>query len=118
VAGSAVGDLDAAPAHHAYRVGGAGVRAAAGAESLDRVSRQLLQHRFGDLRPRCSRYRETGADGLTKTVRVITAAAAIMLAVFLALAVSGEISLKLLGVDMATAVFFDATSVRMCSCGR
>jgi RND superfamily putative drug exporter len=53
------------------------------------------------------------ADGLAKTARVITAAAAIMVAVFLALAVSDEIFLKLLGVGMATAIFLDATVVRM-----
>jgi RND superfamily putative drug exporter len=53
------------------------------------------------------------ADGLAKTARVVTAAAAIMVAVFLALAVSEEIFLKLLGVGMATAIFLDATVVRM-----
>jgi putative drug exporter of the RND superfamily len=52
-------------------------------------------------------------DGLAKTARVITAAAAIMVAVFLALAVSDEIFLKLLGVGMATAIFLDATVIRM-----
>ena len=44
---------------------------------------------------------------------MITAAAAIMVSVFLALAVSDEIFLKLLGVGMATAIFLDATVVRM-----
>jgi RND superfamily putative drug exporter len=53
------------------------------------------------------------ADGLAKTARVITAAAAIMVTVFLALAVSDEIFLKLLGFGMATAIFLDATVVRM-----
>ncbi len=53
------------------------------------------------------------AEGLAKTARVITAAAAIMVSVFLALAVSDEIFLKLLGVGMATAIFLDATVVRM-----
>jgi RND superfamily putative drug exporter len=53
------------------------------------------------------------ADGLAKTARVITAAAAIMVAVFLAFLVSDEIFLKLLGVGMATAIFLDATVVRM-----
>jgi RND superfamily putative drug exporter len=53
------------------------------------------------------------ADGLAKTARVITAAAAIMVAVFLAFVVSDEIFLKLLGVGMATAIFLDATVVRM-----
>jgi len=62
------------------------------------------------------RHRQTGravADGLAKTARVISAAAAIMVAVFLALAVSDEIFLKLLGVGMAAAIFLDATVVRM-----
>jgi RND superfamily putative drug exporter len=53
------------------------------------------------------------ADGLAKTARIITAAAAIMVAVFLALAVSDEIFLKLMGVGMATAILLDATVVRM-----
>jgi putative drug exporter of the RND superfamily len=53
------------------------------------------------------------AEGLAKTARVITAAAAIMVAVFLALAVGDEIFLTLLGLGMATAIFLDATVVRM-----
>jgi RND superfamily putative drug exporter len=53
------------------------------------------------------------ADGLAKTARVITAAAAIMVAVFLAFVVSDEIFLKLLGIGMATAILVDATVVRM-----
>jgi len=53
------------------------------------------------------------AEGLAKTARVITAAAAIMVSVFLALAVSDEIFLTLLGVGMAAAIFLDATVVRM-----
>jgi putative drug exporter of the RND superfamily len=53
------------------------------------------------------------ADGLAKTAPVITAAAAFMVAVFLAFLVSDEIFLKLLGVGMATAIFLDATVVRM-----
>jgi RND superfamily putative drug exporter len=71
---------------------------------LSRVREEYLGHR------------ETSravADGLTKTARVITAAAAIMVAVFLAFLVSDEIFLKLLGVGMATAIFLDATVVRM-----
>jgi RND superfamily putative drug exporter len=62
------------------------------------------------------RHGDTGravAEGLAKTARVITAAAAIMVAVFLAFLVSDEIFLKLLGVGMATAIFLDATVVRM-----
>jgi RND superfamily putative drug exporter len=53
------------------------------------------------------------ADGLARTARVITAAAAIMVVVFLAFLVSNTVFLKLLGVGMATAIFIDATVVRM-----
>jgi RND superfamily putative drug exporter len=53
------------------------------------------------------------ADGLAKTARVITAAAAIMVVVFLASVTSDEIFLKLLGIGMATAILVDATIVRM-----
>jgi RND superfamily putative drug exporter len=52
-------------------------------------------------------------NGLAKTARVITAAAAIMVVVFLAFMFSTEVFLKLMGVGMATAVFVDATVVRM-----
>jgi RND superfamily putative drug exporter len=53
------------------------------------------------------------ADGLAKTARVITAAAAIMVVVFLAFVFSTEVFLKLMGLGMATAIFVDATVVRM-----
>jgi RND superfamily putative drug exporter len=53
------------------------------------------------------------ADGLAKTARVITAAAAIMVVVFLAFVTSPESFLKLLGIGMATAIFVDATIIRM-----
>jgi RND superfamily putative drug exporter len=52
-------------------------------------------------------------DGLAKTARVITAAAAIMVVVFLAFVFSTEVFLKLMGVGMATAILVDATVVRM-----
>jgi putative drug exporter of the RND superfamily len=53
------------------------------------------------------------AEGLAKTARVITAAGAIMVVVFLAFLLSNEVFLKLLGLGMATAIFVDATIVRM-----
>jgi RND superfamily putative drug exporter len=62
------------------------------------------------------RHGQTGravAEGVANTARVITAAAAIMVVVFLAFLASDEIFLKLLGVGMATAIFLDATVVRM-----
>jgi putative drug exporter of the RND superfamily len=71
---------------------------------LSRIREEYLRH--GDNSRAVS-------DGLAKTARVITAAAAIMVAVFLAFLVSDEIFLKLLGVGMATAIFLDATVVRM-----
>ena len=51
--------------------------------------------------------------GLAKTARVITAAAAIMVVVFLSFVFSTEVFLKLMGVGMATAILVDATIVRM-----
>jgi len=51
--------------------------------------------------------------GLAKTARVITSAAAIMIAVFLAFLATPEVFLKLMGVGMATAILVDATVVRM-----
>ncbi len=57
--------------------------------------------------------RRAVADGLAKTARVITAAAAIMVVVFLAFVVSPEVFLKLFGIGLAAAIFLDATLVRM-----
>ena len=52
-------------------------------------------------------------DGVAHTGRVITAAAAVMVAVFGAFALSGNRTLELFGVLMATAVFLDAFVIRM-----
>jgi RND superfamily putative drug exporter len=57
--------------------------------------------------------RRAVADGLAKTARVITAAAAIMVVVFLSFVTSNEVFLKLFGIGLAAAVFLDATIVRM-----
>jgi CheY-like chemotaxis protein len=57
---------------------------------------------------------DLGATGfLAKTARVITAAAAIMVVVFLAFVASPEVFLKLFGIGLASAIFLDATLVRM-----
>src|SRR5215472_1718859 len=53
------------------------------------------------------------ADGLAGTGRVVTAAAAIMVAVFAAFVPSPEVTLKVIGVGMAAAIAIDATVVRM-----
>jgi putative drug exporter of the RND superfamily len=57
--------------------------------------------------------RRAVADGLAKTARVITAAAAIMVVVFLSFVTSQEVFLKLFGIALAAAIFLDATVVRM-----
>ncbi len=57
--------------------------------------------------------RHAVAAGLAKTARVITAAAAIMVVVFLAFVASPEVFLKLFGIGLAAAIFLDATVVRM-----
>jgi RND superfamily putative drug exporter len=51
-------------------------------------------------------------EGLARTGRVITAAAAVMVAVFASFAAGDDRVLKLFGVAMATAVFLDAVVIR------
>jgi RND superfamily putative drug exporter len=53
------------------------------------------------------------ATGLAATARVITAAAAIMVVVFASFVPSVNLTLKLIGVGLATAIAIDATVVRM-----
>jgi RND superfamily putative drug exporter len=71
---------------------------------VSRIREEYLKH--GDTR-------RAVADGLAKTARVITAAAAIMVVVFLAFVASPEVFLKLFGIGLAAAIFLDATLVRM-----
>jgi RND superfamily putative drug exporter len=71
---------------------------------LSRVREEFLRH--GDSA-------RSVVEGLARTARVITAAAAIMVVVFLAFLASPEVFLKLMGIGMATAIFVDATIVRM-----
>lgn len=52
-------------------------------------------------------------NGLAKTARVITAAAAIMVAVFCGFLFSSEVFLKQMGLGMAAAIAIDASVVRM-----
>ncbi len=51
--------------------------------------------------------------GIASTARVITSAALIMISVFLAFALGDDPSTKMFGIGLATAVFVDATIVRM-----
>ncbi len=64
-------------------------------------------------------YRRTGdniqavAEGLERSGRLITGAAAIMIVVFLAFGLAQVLLIKAIGIGLATAVFIDATLVRM-----
>ena len=51
-------------------------------------------------------------EGLANTGRVITAAAAVMIAVFVSFALGDMLVLKLFGIAMASAVFLDAIVIR------
>jgi RND superfamily putative drug exporter len=53
------------------------------------------------------------ARGLARTARVITAAAAIMIAVFLSFVLGADVAVKQIGLGLAAAVLIDATLVRM-----
>jgi putative drug exporter of the RND superfamily len=56
---------------------------------------------------------ESVVIGLANTARVITAAASIMIAVFLSYVTNPEPTVKMIGLGLAVAVFVDATIVRM-----
>jgi putative drug exporter of the RND superfamily len=56
---------------------------------------------------------EAVADGLSATARVITAAAAIMCTFFLSFVLGDNIIIKLFGIGFASAIFIDATLIRM-----
>jgi len=53
------------------------------------------------------------ADGLAATARVITAAAAIMILVFLSFVAVPELIIKQIGLGLAAAILIDATMIRM-----
>jgi putative drug exporter of the RND superfamily len=53
------------------------------------------------------------ATGLAQTMRVITAAAAIMVVVFLSVVITPDVSVKQIGLGLAVAVLIDASVVRM-----
>ncbi len=71
---------------------------------LSRMRESWLRHRD---------HRRAIVSGLAGTGRVITAAAAIMVAVFAAFIPSPDVMLKVIGVGMASAILIDATIIRM-----
>ena len=73
----------------------------------------LLLSRVKEEYDRTGDAKNSVADGLAATARVITAAAAIMIVVFGAFLLEDERVIKLFGVGLAVAVFLDATLVRL-----
>jgi RND superfamily putative drug exporter len=71
---------------------------------ISRIREECLKH---------GNTRRAVADGLARGARVITAAAAIMVVVFLAFVAAPDVFLKLFGIGLASAIFLDATVVRM-----
>ncbi|WP_405792440.1 MMPL family transporter [Streptomyces sp. NBC_01506] len=57
--------------------------------------------------------RRAVTSGLARTAKVITAAAAIMIAVFTTSLLGPDVAIKQIGLGMAVAVFIDATIIRM-----
>ncbi|QXJ24955.1 MMPL family transporter [Actinomadura graeca] len=57
--------------------------------------------------------REAVAEGLARTARVITAAAAIMVMVFLSVLLGADVAVKQIGLGLGVAILIDATIVRM-----
>ena len=51
--------------------------------------------------------------GIASTAKVITSAALIMISVFLGFVLGGDTAIKMMGLGLATAIFLDATIVRM-----
>ncbi|WP_051551361.1 MMPL family transporter [Nocardioides sp. URHA0020] len=73
----------------------------------------FLVSRIKEERDRLGDSRAAVTVGVAKTARVIMAAAAIMVSVFGAFALSTDIMLKLIGIGLAAAILIDATLVRM-----
>lgn len=72
----------------------------------------LLVARIHEEYRRSGRNRESVAEGLEKSGRLITGAAAIMVAVFLAFGLAEVVLIKAIGIGLAIAVALDATVVR------
>ncbi len=73
----------------------------------------FLMSRIREERERGANASEATVKAVARTARVITAAAAIMVAVFASFAISPEDILKLIGIGLASSILIDATIVRM-----
>ena len=81
--------------------------------ALDRLRRLPADADERELRPATAKTPAAISLGLEKTARVITGAAAIMMAVFIAFAAAPIATVSQLGVGLTVAVFLDATVVRI-----
>lgn len=73
----------------------------------------FLVSRMKEERDRLGNAREGAIIGLARTSRVVTAAALIMVSVFGEFTLSTELTLKLIGVGLASAILIDAFLIRM-----
>ncbi len=73
----------------------------------------FLVSRIREAYDRTGHTRSAVVHGLSRTARVITAAAAIMIVVFLSVMFGADLAVKQLGLGLAVMVFVDATLVRM-----
>jgi len=73
----------------------------------------FLVSRIREAYDRTGHTRSAVVHGLSHTARVITAAAAIMVVVFLSVMFGADLAVKQLGLGLAVMVFIDATLVRM-----
>ncbi|WP_018655185.1 MMPL family transporter [Actinomadura flavalba] len=73
----------------------------------------FLVSRVRELYERGVETREAVAQGLARTARVITAAAAIMVMIFLSVLLGPDLQVKQIGLGLAVAILVDATIVRM-----
>ena len=71
---------------------------------LTRIRERWLEHGHNE---------RAVAEGLVRSARVITSAAAVMVAVFASFSVAGSPALKELGVGLGVAILLDATLVRL-----
>jgi putative drug exporter of the RND superfamily len=73
----------------------------------------FLLSRIKEIHDKTGDNRQSVITGLATTARVITAAALIMISVFLSFVTNPDPTVKMIGLGMAAAVFIDATVVRM-----
>jgi len=79
---------------------------------VERIRLHQLRDHFRGFRSRCDT-RTAVTRGLARTAKVVTTAAAIMIAVFTTALLGPDVSVKQIGLGRAVAVLINATIVRM-----